>query len=112
MGEQDFIVYPSLIEGLLMGSTDVNVGLFGWLVKKYANGETFAINGGLKEEIAAEIGCGVRSLDNSLTYLTNNSYLIRVRKGCYKINPRHVFQGSSKNRLSSMKALIELGYNV
>jgi hypothetical protein len=105
--EEFYLTYSSMTM-FLLNSSDTNVKLFGSLISKYSSGDEFAITRGLKNAIAEQSGCSSRSLDNAVSYLVKNKYLVRVAHGLYRINPRHIFKGSSSERNSKLKAILEV----
>lgn len=82
--------------------------LFASLLERYSSGQEFAMNGALKVLIASETGCNPRSFDNAFTFLVRENIIVRLNTQLYKINPRHIFKGSSDKRNSQLKAVLEL----
>lgn len=105
--EEFWLMYSSMIL-ILKQSSDVKMKLFAALLERYAGGQEFGLTKGLKEIIAKETKCSYRSLDNAITYLVKTNTIVKLSKNLYRINPRHVFKGSSDNRNRSLKALLEL----
>lgn len=106
--EEFYLLYASAVINIMKDCKDINIALFAALVAKYANGQGFGFSKGFKEDLAKEIECSVRSLDNAITYLRRNKYIIRLSHNYYKLNPRHVFKGSSNERNVALKAVLEL----
>lgn len=106
--EDEYKIYKSMIT-ILKKSSDVKIKLFASLLERYSRGQEFSMNKGLKEIIAKETNCKARSLDTSFTELVRANVIVKIEVGLYKINPRHIFQGSSINRNNQLKAIIELG---
>lgn len=106
--EEFYLMYSSMVL-ILKGSTDVRMKLFAALLERYAHGQEFSISKGFKEILAKEVGCSPRSFDSVIARLTEENVIVRISTGLYRINPRHVFQGSSKDRNGALKAIIELG---
>lgn len=106
--EDFYLMYSSMVL-ILKASTDVKMKLFASLLERYSRGQEFSMNKGLKEIIAKETNCKARSLDTSFTELVRANVIVKIEVGLYKINPRHIFQGSSINRNNQLRAIIELG---
>ena len=106
--EEFYLMYSSMVL-ILKSSTDVKMKLFAALLERYSQGQEFTMSKSLKLIIAGETGCKPRSLDTAFSYLIKHCIVVRISSQLYKINPRHVFQGSSSERNNSLKAIIELG---
>lgn len=106
--EDFYLMYSSMVL-ILKASSDVKMKLFASLLERYSRGQEFSMNKGLKEIIAKETNCKARSLDTSFTELVRANVIVKIEVGLYKINPRHIFQGSSINRNNQLRAIIELG---
>ena len=106
--EEFYLMYSSMVL-ILKGSSDVKMKLFASLLERYSKGQEFSMSKSLKEIIAKETGCKARSLDTAFTELVRANIIVKIDIQLYKINPRHVFQGSSSNRNNELKAIIELG---
>jgi hypothetical protein len=94
---------------ILKGSSDVKMKLFASLLERYSRGQEFSMSKGLKDIIAKETDCKARSLDSAFTELVRANIIVKIETQLYKINPRHIFQGSSINRNNQLRAIIELG---
>ena len=106
--EEPYLIYSSMIL-ILKGSSDVKMKLFAALLERYSKGQEFSMSKSLKEIIAKETDCKPRSLDSAFTTLIRKNVVVKINTQLYKINPRHVFQGSSSNRNDALKAILELG---
>jgi hypothetical protein len=106
--EEFYLMYSSMVL-ILKGSTDVRMKLFAALLERYSQGQEFSMSKGLKEIMAKECQCQPRSFDKAFTSLIKENIVVKIGPLLYKINPRHVFKGSSTNRNESLKAIIELG---
>jgi hypothetical protein len=106
--EEFYLMYSSMVL-ILKQSSDIKMKLFASLLERYSSGQEFAMNGSLKKLIAKETKCNPRSFDNAFTFLVKENIIVRLNSQLYKINPRHVFQGSSSTRNLELKAIIELG---
>ena len=106
--EDFYLMYSSMVL-ILKGSSDVKMKLFAALLERYSQGQEFSMSRSLKEIIAKETGCKPRSLDSAFTDLVKNNVIVRINTQLYKVNPRHVFRGSTSTRNNELKALIELG---
>lgn len=105
--EEFFLMYSSMIL-IMKNSSDVRMKLFAALLERYSKGQEFSMSKSLKIVIAEETGCKYRSLDVAFTYLLKERIVVKVASQLYKINPRHVFQGSSHDRNANLKAILEL----
>ncbi len=105
--EEFYLMYSSMVL-ILKGSTDVRMKLFAALLERYSRGQEFSMSKTLKEIMANECECKPRSFDLAFTTLIKDNIIIRIGPLTYKINPRHVFQGSSNERNKSLKAILEL----
>ena len=105
--EEFFLMYSSMVL-ILKGSTDVRMKLFAALLERYSKGQEFSIPKSLKEILAKEVNCSARSFDSAVTSLAEDNVIIRTDRSLYRINPRHVFQGSSNERNNQLKSVIEL----
>lgn len=105
--EEFFLMYSSMVL-ILKGSSDVRMKLFAALLERYAKGQEFSIPKSLKEILAKEVGCSARSFDSAVTSLVEDNIIIRTDRSLYRVNPRHVFQGSSSERNNQLKAVLEL----
>ena len=106
--EEFYLMYSSMVL-ILKGSSDVKMKLFAALLERYSKGQEFSMSKSLKEIIAKETDCKARSLDTAFTELVRANIILKIDIQLYKINPRHVFQGSSSNRNNELKSIIELG---
>lgn len=105
--EEFYLMYSSMVL-ILKKSTDVRMKLFAALLERYSKGQEFSIPKSLKEILAKEVDCSARSFDSAITSLAEDMVIIRTDRSLYRINPRHVFQGSSNERNGQLKAVIEL----
>jgi len=105
--EQFYLMYSSMVL-ILKASSDVKMKLFAALLERYSQGQEFAMSKSLKNIIAQETDCKPRSFDSAFTYLLKENIIFRVASNLYKINPRHVFQGSTVDRNKELKATLEL----
>lgn len=106
--EEFYLMYSSMVL-ILKGSSDVKMKLFAALLERYSQGQEFYMGKSLKDIIAEETGCKSRSLDTAFSNLVKNNIIVRINSNLYKVNPRHVFQGSTHNRNNALKAILELG---
>ncbi len=105
-GDEFFLVYSSLMniwERWELSIADLN--LYAHLCGKYANGSEFTINSTIKQRVADLSNKSITTFNNSTRNLLKKGLIVKVGHKLYKINPRHLFKGSSKNR---KKALFEI----
>ena len=105
--EEFWLMYSSMVL-ILKGSTDVRMKLFAALLERYGKGQEFSMSKSLKVIIAKETECKPRSFDSAFTYLLKENIIVKIGSQLYKVNPRHVFQGSSSERNGQLKAVLEL----
>ena len=105
--EEFWLMYSSMVL-ILKGSSDVKMKLFAALLERYSRGQEFSMSKSLKIIIAKETGCKPRSFDTAFSYLVKENIIVKIGAQLYKVNPRHVFQGSSSERNSQLKAVLEL----
>lgn len=104
--EEFFLVYTSLMnvwERWDLSTSDLN--LFAYLCNRYSNGSEFTITANIRNEIAELTGRKPTTFNNTTRALIDRKLIIKVSPRSYKLNPRYIFKGSSKNR---NKALIEI----
>ena len=106
--EEFYLMYSSMVL-ILKSSSDVRMKLFAALLERYSQGQEFTMSKSLKLIMAQETGCKPRSFDAAFTSLIKDNIIVKISSQLYKINPRHVFQGSSSDRNNQLKAIIELG---
>lgn len=106
--EEFYLMYSSMVL-ILKGSSDVRMKLFAALLERYSQGQEFSMSKSLKEIMARECACKPRSFDKAFTDLIKDNIVVKLGPSLYRINPRHVFQGSSSSRNEALKAIIELG---
>ena len=105
--EEFYLMYSSMVL-ILKGSSDVKMKLFAALLERYSKGQEFSMSKTLKGIIAEETKCKPRSFDSAFTYLVRKNIIVKIGPLLYKVNPRHVFQGSSSERNNQLKAILEL----
>ena len=93
---------------ILKGSSDVKMKLFAALLERYSKGQEFSMSKALKIIIAEETGCKPRSFDTAFTWLVRQNIIVKIGPQLYRVNPRHVFQGSSSERNNQLRAILEL----
>lgn len=106
--EEFFMVYASALHLMMNTAKDVNVRLLAYLIQNNATGNVFSMSKGLKIIIADKINASPRTIDNSLSELIANKFIIRLERNTYKLNPRHVFQGGTSERNAALKAVLIL----
>jgi len=105
--EEFYLMYSSMVL-ILKNSTDVKMKLFAGLLERYSSGQEFSMNKSLKLLIANECGCSPRSFDTAFTYLLEENIVVKIDSRLYRINPRHVFQGSTSDRNAELQAILTL----
>ena len=105
--EDFYLMYSSMVL-ILKSSKDVNMKLFASLLERYSHGVEFSMNKDLKKIISGECECSPRSLDNSFSFLVKEKIIVKIGGSLYKINPRHIFKGSTDQRNRELKSILEL----
>lgn len=106
--EEFFMLYASALHLMMDTAKDVNVRLLAYLIQNNATGNVFSMSKGLKIIIAERIDASPRTIDNSLSELIANKFIIRIERNTYKLNPRHIFQGGTSERNQALKAILTL----
>jgi hypothetical protein len=106
--EQFYLMYSSMVL-ILKKSSDSRMQMFASLLERYGRGQEFYLGNTLKSIISKETKCSPRTLERAFTSLIKDNIIVKVGLRCYRINPRHIFKGSRKNRNKALKAIIELG---
>ena len=105
---QFYLMYASMLSGIVSYSSDNKIKLFAALIEDYAEGQLFSFGKDMKSIFADRINCSSRSLDNSLSELVKIQFVVKAGRNLYRINPRHVFKGSTMDRKKALKAVLEL----
>jgi len=105
--EEFFIMYSSII-GQLERLTLPQIRVYCFLLENYNIGSPIAITMGLKQYIATKYDISPGTISNNLTGLVENKLMYKVSKGLYKLNPRYAFKGSTRDRNSMLKVILEL----
>ncbi len=104
--DEFYLVFTSLMniwEQWNLSVSDLN--MFAYLCSKYANGAEFSITQNIKDQVAIKTGKSITTFNNTTRNLIKQGLLVKVGHKSYKLNPRHIYQGSSKNR---KRALFEI----
>lgn len=105
--EEFFLIYSSML-GVLSKLTLPQVRVYAFLLENYNIGSPIAITIGLKEIISIRQNIAVKTISNSLTGLVESRLLFKTAKGMYKLNPRYAFKGSTRDRNSMLKVILEV----
>ena len=108
--EQFWLMYSSMVI-ILKGSSDSRMNLFASLLDRYSKGQEFSFTGHLKGEISKETKCSARTLERSFASLVKDNIIVKIGSRAYSVNPRHVFQGSMKERNNMLTAILKLNCN-
>lgn len=110
--EQFFIGYVSLL-GVFRGLNGSEIKVYAYLLEKFNSDSPISINDTVRKLINNATGVKSGTINNCLTKLSDDSegspLLAKLGKGTYQLNPRYAFKGSTTDRNSSLKTLIELG---
>ena len=75
-----------------------DIELFAYLIQEYGHGCEFCVTDNIKNNVAIRAGKNKTSYNNSVRALLKYKIIYNVSKKSYKINPRYIFEGSSKDR--------------
>jgi hypothetical protein len=103
-------MYSSMVL-ILKGSSDSRMKLFASLLDRYSKGQEFSLTAHLKGVISKETKCSARTLERSFASLVKENVIVKVGSRAYSVNPRHVFQGSMKERNNTLKAILQINCN-
>ena len=106
--EEFFMLYASALHLMMDTAKDVNVRLLAYLIQNNATGNEFSMSKGLKGIIAKRIEASPRTIDNALSQLVSDKFIIRLERNTYKLNPRHVFKGGTEKRSAALTAVLKL----
>jgi len=111
--EQFFLGYVTILS-VFKKISGPSIKVYSYLLMNYNTGTMIGINMAIKQDIKKFIESkakGVGPIDNCLSELTKEKLLFKQPDitGGYFINPRYAFKGSSRDRNSALKAVIELG---
>jgi len=65
----------------------------------------------IKNRIASEIGCNIRTIDNSILSLVSKGILIKSGRSVFTLNPNLFFKGSIDKRNKLKKLIKKIEYN-
>lgn len=106
--ETFFLVYSSLI-GLLGELSNPSVKVLSYILLNYKINTFFELGGASRNVIANAMNISKSAVANALTELRDNNILYSHSRSMYQINPRYAFQGSTSDRKTALKSIIELG---
>ncbi|WP_461137348.1 replication/maintenance protein RepL [Spirosoma terrae] len=104
------MVYDDFWEMLNKLNPCPEIMVYGYLARQNGDGRTFAINKGLREEIADHFGISPKTVSNVIYELKSHKALLSSAKGTYIVNPRFTFRGSTSSRTARLKDVLERGY--
>lgn len=107
--ESYFLMYSSLVTLFMEDVSLPEVKVYSYLLCNYQIGTTFALNGAVKSVIQEKFKLARKTVDNTLSKLKTKNLVYSPSHTLYIINPRYAYKGSTSNRKSSLKAIIELG---
>jgi hypothetical protein len=109
--EQFLLLYVNALP-IFIGLSAPAKSIYAYLLRDFNSKSIFEIGGGLRGLMARELHIGSSTILNALRELTENNLLYIHSKGLYQINPRYAFRGSTGERNTALKALIEISCTV
>jgi hypothetical protein len=106
--EQFYLVYSSLL-GVFNDCSLPAIKTYAYILQNYKPVVMFEMGIATREAIGEHCNLSSGTIANALTELKEKNLLFSPRRGCFIINPRYAFQGSTLDRNNALKATIELG---
>jgi hypothetical protein len=106
--DEFMLLYVNVLP-IFIGLSNPAKTVYAYLLSNYNSNVTFEIASGTRSLISNTYGMSLSAVANALTELKEHSLIYSHTKGMYQINPRYAFKGSSNDRNSALKAIIELG---
>ena len=106
--ERFFIGYVSLLSVMAKELTGPEIKVYAWMLNKYNSGTTIGMVKGIKQEMSADIGIKLGTIDNALSGLCAKSMIYSTGKAMYKMNPRYAYKGPTAERNKALKYMLEL----
>lgn len=108
--EEFYLMYSSMVTGLKRIS-GAEARLFAAFIGRYGNGSEFSLSIGFKETLSEELALATKTIDIATRKLIEQGFILRLGRNLFRVNPMHVFRGSTTERNRQVKATIELCYN-
>ncbi len=110
--EEFYLVYNSLLNILAKWELSVSdLNLYSYLCVHYANGSIFNISESIKKEVGELNKKQPSSFNNSTRALLSIGLIVKVANKTYKLNPRYIYKGSSKNRSKALFEILQVDKN-
>ena len=110
--EQFFLGYVTMLS-LFQNIGAPSIKVYAYLLERYNAGTMIGINKAIKNNMKEHMGfTGDSTINNALTELVKVGLLYKQDGvyGAFFINSRHAFKGSTRDRDSLLKTVIELQY--
>lgn len=105
--EQFFLVYASLL-GLLQEMSAPEVKVYSYILEHYMSESLIPLPKGMKLMMAEKLKLQLGTVNNAITKLNDKKLIYSPQRGIYKINPRYAFKGSTKDRNTMLKFVLEV----
>ena len=103
-----YLVYASIWSIMEKQLSGPAMKVFAFFASRYNCGAPIGVNKNMREIVAKELEIKQGTVANTLTELTDKKLMYSTEKGVYKINPRHIFQGSTTERNNHLKFVLEV----
>lgn len=105
--KEEFLLLYSSMLSVFMNMEQSEIRVFGFLLQ-YADGTIFSIDRSIRMEISKVTKLAERTIYNTVKILEEKKLIFKHLSGAYQVNPRYAFRGSTNNRNSELKAMIEI----
>ena len=102
--QEFYLVFASMLTTLMGSSTtNIKIKLLAYILREYGGGQRFTNSVSERMLISKDFECSARSLERAYDQLLEDKIIYKVLKNMYKLNPRHVFKGSTENRKKELQ---------
>lgn len=106
--EDFFIAYTQLLSIFYTQLGLPEIKVYAYMLDNYNFNSPIGININIKKEMSGKIGLAVGTIDNALGELVQKRLIYSTSRGVYKLNPRYAYKGSTKDRNSLLRVILEL----
>ena len=103
-----YLVWAELISIIGKTLSKPAISVFAYLALNHKIGTTISITRQIRIEIGEEYGISHGTVSNALAELVENTIIYSTHRGIYKMNPRYFFKGSTSDRNTMLKTILEL----